>query len=58
MAGIEEKDVAENLLPWLALKSATGIGNRLFKRLIDQWIDLDIERSKLNMQIEEPEAVR
>ena len=32
--------------------------HKRFKRLIDQWIDLDIERSKLNMQIEEPEAVR
>jgi hypothetical protein len=30
--------------------------HRRFKRLIDQWIDLDIERSKLTMQIAEPKA--
>ena len=27
----------ENLLPWFALKSVPGIGNRLFKRLIDRF---------------------
>lgn len=32
--------------------------HRRFKRLIDQWIDLDIERSKLTMQIAEPGARR
>jgi hypothetical protein len=28
------------------------------RRLIDQWIDLDIERSKLAMQVGEPGATR
>ena len=37
MAGIEEKAVTDNLLSWLALKSVAGIGNRLFKRLIDHF---------------------
>ena len=37
MAGFEEKAVIEKLLPWLALKGVTGIGNRLFKRLIDHF---------------------
>jgi len=32
--------------------------HKRFKRLIDQWIDLDIERSKLTMQIAEPDATR
>ena len=37
MAGIEEKAVIEELLPWFALKGVSGIGNRLFKRLIDHF---------------------
>ena len=28
--------------------------HKKFKRLIDQWIDLDIERSKLTMKINKP----
>lgn len=32
--------------------------HKRFKRLIDQWIDLDIERSKLIMQTVEPGAIR
>jgi hypothetical protein len=32
--------------------------HKRFKRLIDQWIDLDIERSKLTMQVAEPDATR
>src|SRR3989304_538388 len=32
--------------------------HKRFKRLIDQWIDLDIERSKLTMQTAEPKATR
>ena len=32
--------------------------HKRFKRLIDQWIELDIERSKLTMQIAEPGANR
>jgi hypothetical protein len=30
--------------------------HKRFKRLVDQWIELDIERSKLTMQIEQPRA--
>jgi len=30
--------------------------HKRFKRLIDQWIELDIERSKLTMQIEQTRA--
>jgi len=30
--------------------------HKQFKRLIDQWIDLDIERSKLVMQTTKPKA--
>ena len=30
--------------------------HKRFKRLVDQWIDLDIERSKLTMKIAEPKA--
>jgi len=30
--------------------------NRRFKRLVDQWIDLGIEHSRLTMQIAEPKA--
>jgi hypothetical protein len=32
--------------------------HKRFKRLIDQWIDLDIERSKLIMQTVKPAATR
>jgi hypothetical protein len=32
--------------------------HKRFKRLIDQWIDLGIERSKLIMQTVEPGAIR
>ncbi len=32
--------------------------HKRFKRLIDQWIDLDIERSKLTMQIAQPGKTR
>lgn len=30
--------------------------HKRFKRLVDRWIDLDIERSKLTMKIAEPKA--
>lgn len=30
--------------------------HKRFKKLIDQWVDLDIERSQLTMQIEIPRA--
>ena len=32
--------------------------HKRFKRLVDQWIDLSIEHSRLTMQIAEPEADR
>jgi hypothetical protein len=32
--------------------------HKRFKRLVDLWIDLDIERSKLTMQIERPRGTR
>jgi DNA processing protein len=32
-----EKNCVENLLPWLHVKSIPGIGNHLFKRLIDRF---------------------
>ena len=32
--------------------------HKRFKRLVDQWIDLSIERSQLTMQIAEPRATR
>jgi len=32
--------------------------HRRFKRLVDQWIDLSIEHSRLTMQIAEPNATR
>jgi len=31
--------------------------HKRFKRLIDQWLDLEIERSKLTMQMAEPEKI-
>lgn len=47
--------VREEWLPQIRRQIAT---HKRFKRLIDQWIDLDIERSKLTMQIAEPRANR
>ena len=32
--------------------------HKRFKRLVDQWIDLSIEHSRLTMQIAEPKATR
>jgi hypothetical protein len=32
--------------------------HKKFKRLVDQWIDLGIEHSRLSMQIAEPEVKR
>ena len=32
------------------------VTNKRFKRLVDQWIDLSIEHSRLTMRIEEPKA--
>jgi hypothetical protein len=39
---------------WLAEIRQQIANHKRFKRLVDQWIDLDIERSKLTMQIAEP----
>jgi hypothetical protein len=36
--------------------SAPGVTHKRFKRLVDQWIDLSIERSRLSKRIAEPEA--
>jgi hypothetical protein len=47
--------VCEGWVPEVRRQIATHKG---FKRLIDQWIDLDIERSKLTMQTAEPGATR
>jgi len=32
--------------------------HKRFKRLVDQWLDLSIEHSRLTMQIAEPKATR
>ena len=32
--------------------------HKRFRRLVDLWIDLDIERSKLNMKIEQPRGTK
>jgi len=32
------------------------VTHKRFKRLVDQWIDLSIERSRLTMQVGEPKA--
>jgi len=32
--------------------------HKRFKRLVDQWIDLSIEHSRLTMKIAEPKAIR
>jgi hypothetical protein len=45
--------VRKEWLPEIRRQIAT---HKRFKRLIDQWIDLDIERSKLTMQIGQPKA--
>lgn len=47
--------VRKEWVPQIRREVAT---HKRFKRLIDQWIDLDIERSKLTMQIAEPRATR
>ena len=47
--------VREEWVPEIRRQIAT---HKRFKRLIDQWIDLDIGRSKLTMQIAEPGATR
>jgi hypothetical protein len=44
--------VREEWLPEIRRQIAT---HKRFKRLIDQWIDLDIERSRLTMKMAAPE---
>ena len=34
------------------------VAHKRFKRLVDQWVDLSIEHSRLTMQIAEPRASR
>jgi hypothetical protein len=34
------------------------VTHKRFKRLVDQWIDLSIEHSRLTMQIAQPRASR
>jgi hypothetical protein len=43
---------------WVPTIRRQIVTHKRFKRLIDQWIDLDIERSKLAMQIAELGATR
>ena len=47
--------VREEWVPQIRRQIAT---HKRFKHLIDQWIDLSIEHSKLTMQIAEPGATR
>ena len=47
--------VREEWVPEIRRQIAT---HKRFKRLVDLWIDLDIERSKLTMQIERPRGTR
>jgi len=47
--------IRKEFVPEIRRQIAT---HKRFKRLIDQWIDLDIERSKLSMQNVEPGAIR
>ena len=47
--------VREEWVPQIRRQIAT---HKRFKRLIDQWINLDIERSKLAMQSAETEKTR
>lgn len=47
--------VREEWVPEIRRQIAT---HKRFKRLIDQWVDLDLERSKLAMQIGGPGTTR
>jgi hypothetical protein len=47
--------VREEWVPTIRRQIAT---HKRFKHLIDQWIDLSIEHSRLTMQIAGPEATR
>ena len=41
---------------WVTELRRQIVTHRRFKRLVDQWIDLSIEHSRLTMRIEEPKA--
>jgi hypothetical protein len=43
---------------WVSQVRREIANHKRFKRLIDQWVDLDIERSKLTMQMAEPQPTR
>ena len=45
-------------LEWVTELRRQIVTHRRFKRLVDQWIDLSIEHSRLTMQIAEPTATR
>jgi hypothetical protein len=45
-------------LQWVTELRRQIVTHRRFKRLVDQWIDLSIEHSRLTMQIAEPKATR
>jgi hypothetical protein len=41
---------------WVTELRRQVVTHRGFKRLVDQWIDLSIEHSRLTMRIAEPQA--
>jgi hypothetical protein len=41
---------------WVTELRRQIVTHKRFKRLVDQWIDLSIEHSRLTMQIAEPKA--
>jgi hypothetical protein len=43
---------------WVKQIRRQTVIHKRFKRLVDQWIDLSIEHSRLTMQIAEPRASR
>ena len=43
---------------WVKELRRQTVTHKRFKRLVDQWIDLGIEHSRLTMQIAEPRASR
>ena len=45
-------------LQWVTELRRQIVTHRRFKRLVDQWIDLSIEHSRLTMQIAVPKATR
>jgi hypothetical protein len=47
--------VRKDSVPQVRRKIAT---HKRFKRLIDQWIDLGMERSRLIMQMADPQTTR